>query len=196
MTVVLDYGVNNLRSVQRAIETLGSECSVQNDLRGATKLILPGVGAFAKAMERLEPMADDIRQFASDGHPVLGICLGQQLLFESSEEFGSHEGLGLVPGRVVYFGKEINLKVPHIGWSPVDFFEGATLGSGINHGDRVYFVHSLYVKCANPSDVAATTTYGVRFAASIQRGNVYGTQFHPEKSGTVGLQILRNFLEC
>jgi len=196
LTVVLDYGVNNLRSVQRAIETLGSECSVQNDLRGATKLILPGVGAFAKAMERLEPMADDIRQFASDGHPVLGICLGQQLLFESSEEFGSHEGLGLVPGRVVYFGKEINLKVPHIGWSPVDFFEGATLGSGINHGDRVYFVHSLYVQCANPSDVAATTTYGVRFAASIQSGNVYGTQFHPEKSGTVGLQILRNFLEC
>lgn len=196
MTVVLDYGINNLRSVEKAIEFLGFKCRVQSDIAGASKLVIPGVGAFATAMARLQPIAQEIRDFAAKGNPLLGICLGQQLLFDSSEEFGSHEGLGLIPGRVVYFNRAAGLKVPHIGWSPVSFRSGSKLGEGLHPGDRVYFVHSLYTVCENPEHVAAETTYGVEFASSVRRGNVFGTQFHPEKSGDVGLQVLRNFLEC
>lgn len=196
MIVVLDYRINNLRSVEKAIQFLGYECRVQPDLTGATKLIIPGVGAFGRAMEQVEPLREEIRAFAEAGHPVLGICLGQQLLFDSSEEFGEHRGLGLIPGKVRYLPKDAGLKVPHMGWSPVRFRGGSALGQGIQGGDRVFFVHSLYTECADPSHVAATTTYGIEFASSVQNGNVWGTQFHPEKSGDVGLRILRNFLEC
>lgn len=196
MTVVLDYGINNLRSVEKAIQFLGFECRVQKDLSAASKLIIPGVGAFGKAMEALSPIADEIRAFAASGSPVMGICLGQQLLFESSEEFGDHQGLGLVPGKVRFLPADAGLKVPHMGWSPVRFKEGKELGKGVAPIDRVFFVHSLYTDCLNPDDIAATTQYGVEFPSAIQHGNVWGTQFHPEKSGDVGLKILRNFLEC
>jgi imidazole glycerol-phosphate synthase subunit HisH len=196
LIVVLDYGINNLRSVEKAVQFLGFDCRVQKNLQGATKLIIPGVGAFGKAMEALAPVADEIRGFAAEGRPVMGICLGQQLLFESSEEFGDHRGLGLVPGQVRFLPADAGLKVPHMGWSPVSFKEGRALGNGVHEGDRVFFVHSLYTECLNPDDIAATTHYGVEFASAIQRGNVWGTQFHPEKSGDVGLRILRNFLEC
>jgi len=196
LIVVLDYGINNLRSVQKAIEFLGFDCRVQYNLEGATKLIIPGVGAFGKAMEQIAPMADEIRAFAAAGNPVMGICLGQQLLFDVSEEFGEHKGLGLVPGRVKYLPGDAGLKVPHMGWSPVKFSSDSELGHGVQAGDRVFFVHSLYTECSDAKDIAATTAYGVEFPSAIQRGNVWGTQFHPEKSGDVGLRILRNFLEC
>jgi glutamine amidotransferase len=172
------------------------QCSIQSDLHQATKLIIPGVGAFGAAIARLARLKDEIRAFAQAGNPVMGICLGMQLLLEKSEEHGEHEGLGLIPGSVKYLPSDKGLKVPHMGWSPVSFRHGAELGEGIHEGDRVFFVHSLYAECSEVADVAGTTDYGVRFASAIQRGNVWGTQFHPEKSGAVGLRILRNFLAC
>lgn len=196
MIVVLDYGINNLRSVEKAIQFLGFECRVQENLGGASKVIIPGVGAFSKAMERLEPLRNEICAFANSGQPLLGICLGQQLLFDRSDEFGDTAGLGLIPGQVRYLPPAAGLKIPHMGWSEVTFKPQSLLGKHIATGDRVYFVHSLYTECADPNDVAATTTYGIQFASAVQRGNIWGTQFHPEKSGAVGLQILRNFLEC
>lgn len=196
MIVILDYGINNLRSVNKAIEANGFACRIQSDLQGATKLVIPGVGAFGAAMQRLKPMAEEIRRFAAEGNPVMGICLGMQLLFERSEELGDYEGLGLVPGNVRYLPGDAGLKVPHMGWSEVDFKPNADLGKGVHEGDRVFFVHSLYTDCADPADIAGTTDYGLRFASAVQRKNVWGTQFHPEKSGAVGMRILRNFLEC
>ena len=196
MIVILDYGMGNLRSVERAVRHLGFECSIQPDLAGASKLILPGVGAFGAAMQRLGPMVGAIREFAASGRPVMGICLGQQLLFDLSEEMGSHEGLGLIPGRVRYFSPDMGLKIPHVGWNELRFAREAGLGEGSKPGDQVYFVHSLFTECAQPSDVAAECSYGITFAAAVQRENVWGAQFHPEKSGAVGLRILGNFLRC
>lgn len=196
MIVVLDYGMGNLRSVQKAIEHLGFACSVQPDLAGATKLIIPGVGAFGAAMERIGKLGDDVRRFARDGRPILGICLGQQLLFERSEEFGAHEGLGLLSGCVRYLPRSEGLKVPHMGWNALEVNREDGLMSGVSTGDQVYFVHSLYTECGDPADVAATAEHGIEFAAAVQRANVWGVQFHPEKSGAVGLRILRNFLSC
>jgi len=196
LTVVLDYGMGNLRSVERAIAHLGFSCTVQRDLGGADKLIIPGVGAFGAAMERIGSLSKDIRKSAVDGMPLLGICLGQQLLFERSEEHGDHEGIGLIPGTARYLPSDGNLKVPHMGWNEVRFLRSDGLGKGFETGGQVYFLHSLYCQCAEPESVAATCEYGIEFAAAVQRGNVWGTQFHTEKSGDVGLQILRNFLEC
>lgn len=196
MIVVLDYGMGNLRSVEKAVAHLGFECSVQPTLAGASKLILPGVGAFGAAMRRLSPLVEEIRAFAKSGRPMLGICLGQQLLFDSSEEMGMTEGLGLVRGRVRYFPGSLGLKIPHIGWNELSFSTSAGLGQGSRAGDQVYFVHSLYTECDDAGDVVAECTYGVPFAAAVQSGNVWGTQFHPEKSGAVGLRILGNFLRC
>jgi glutamine amidotransferase len=195
LIVVLDYGINNIRSVEKAVQHLGFQCSVQKDLGNASKLIIPGVGAFSEAMRQLDPVADEIRAFAGSGAPILGICLGQQLLFDSSEEHGACEGLSLIPGRVRYLPQLVH-KVPHIGWSPVNFASKSRLGKGINPEERVYFVHSLYTECSEPSDIAAETDYGVLFPSAVEHNNVWGTQFHPEKSGEVGLRILRNFLEC
>lgn len=193
MIVILDYGMGNLRSVQKAIEFLGYESRIQTDLKGADKVILPGVGAFAKAMEHLDEHVDAIRAFAGEGKPLLGICLGQQLLFESSEEMGDTPGLGLLPGRVRYLPREGRLKVPHMGWNVLEVRDRVVF-AGIDPGSQVYFVHSLYTECADPNDVAATCEYGLEFAAAVRRDNVWGTQFHPEKSGIVGLAILENFL--
>ena len=147
-------------------------------------------------MERLEPLRDDIREYASAGNPLLGICLGQQLLFEVSEEMGEHEGLGLIPGRVRYLPRDKGLKVPHMGWSPLTPVENQNVCSTVIPGEQVYFVHSLYTDCTETGDVAATAEYGLRFPAAVQRKNIWGVQFHPEKSGDVGLRILKNFIEC
>lgn len=196
MIVILDYGINNLRSVTKAVETLGFECRIQSHLEGASKLIIPGVGAFGAAMQSLAHTAADIRAFANEGNPVMGICLGMQLLLENSDELGEHAGLGLVPGRVKYLPANMGLKVPHMGWNTVQFKPESELGQGISATERVFFVHSLYADCKDSADVAATTDYGITFTSAIQRGNVWGTQFHPEKSGEVGQRILRNFLEC
>jgi glutamine amidotransferase len=196
LIVVLDYGINNLRSVVKAVEYLGFDCRSQTDLRGATKLLIPGVGAFAKAMTHLAPLKNEIRAFAEAGGPLLGICLGQQLLFETSEEFEDCEGLGLIPGRVKYLPANSGLKVPHMGWSTVSRVPAAGLFTGLAPTDRFYFVHSLYTECADSNHVAATCRYGVDFPAAVQSKNVYGVQFHPEKSGETGLALLRNFLTC
>jgi len=196
LIVVLDYGINNLRSVVKAIEHLGFQCRTQTNLTGASKLLIPGVGAFAKAMDRLAPLKEDIRSFAADGAPLLGICLGQQLLFEVSEEFEETKGLGLIPGRVRYLPTDAGLKVPHMGWSKLLPKANSPMFNGMAVGARFYFVHSLYTQCAEPSNVAATCSYGLDFAAAVQSKNIWGTQFHPEKSGEAGLALLRNFLAC
>ena len=141
-------------------------------------------------------MRDEIRAFAEAGNPVFGICLGQQLLFESSEELGEFEGLGLVPGRVRYLPPATGIKIPNMGWSPISFVRESGLADGFVPGGQVYFVHSLYTECADSADVAAVATHGIEFPAAIQRGNIWGTQFHPEKSSAVGLRILQNFLSC
>lgn len=169
---------------------------MQPDLAGAEKLVIPGVGAFGAAMERVAPLASDIRAFAASGAPLLGICLGQQLLFERSEEMGDHEGLGLIPGRVRYLPADRGLKVPHIGWSPLSICRPEGIANRLRDGEQVYFVHSLYTECNDRDDVVAIADYGLPFAAMVQRGNVYGAQFHPEKSGEVGLRILRGFVDC
>jgi len=196
LITILDYGMGNLRSVEKAIQHLGFDCRVTSDLAATEKLVIPGVGAFGAAMERIKPLRSEIRSFAASGQPVLGICLGQQLLFDRSEELGEHEGLGLIPGRVRYLPSGAGLKVPHMGWSPLTLVQKNGLGSNVNDGESVYFVHSLYTECEEPCDVAATATYGVTFPAAVQRANVWGAQFHPEKSGDVGLRILKSFLEC
>lgn len=196
MISILDYGMGNLRSVQNALARLGAPCRLVDNLEGVEKLILPGVGAFGAAMERLAPFREAIRAYAGSGKPLLGICLGQQLLFERSEEMGDHQGLGLLRGTVRYFPPDLGLKVPHIGWNEALFRAGSKLGEGVLPGDQVYFVHSLVTVCEDAEDQAATTEYGIRFASAVERGNVWGTQFHPEKSGEVGMRILRNFVEA
>ena len=193
MTTILDYGMGNLRSVEKAIEALDSPVRVSTEIGDAARLILPGVGAFGAAMGRLAPLRDEIRAFAASGRPLMGICLGQQLLFDSSEEFGAHEGLGLLPGRVRYLPSGEGRKIPLIGWCRVEVCD-PVLGAGIESEDEFYFVHSLYTDPADPADIALTARYGVSFPAAVRRGNVWGAQFHPEKSGPVGLRLLGNFL--
>jgi len=192
---VLDYGMGNLRSVLKAFEFLGVPVRLVQGLQGVDKLVIPGVGAFGAAMERIAPLRDEIRAFAKSGGPTLGICLGQQLLFDESEEMGQHTGLGLVPGRVRYLPTE-GQKVPHMGWSPLTYRQHDGLASDSVEGEQVYFVHSLYTECAEPSDIAATASYGIEFPAMVARGNVWGAQFHPEKSGAVGMRMLERFAQC
>lgn len=188
--------MGNLRSVEKAIEKLGYPVRISADLPDSGKLIIPGVGAFGAAMQNLAPLKEGIRTLASEGMPIFGICLGQQLLFEHSEEHGSHTGLELIRGGVKYFSTDLGLKVPSIGWSQLEPRNGKTLMSGVKPADQVYFVHSLYTVCEDDSDVAAISTYGIEFASAVQRNNVWGCQFHPEKSSSVGLKILENFLTC
>ena len=187
--------MGNLRSVLKAFESLGAPVRLVQDLEGVEKLVIPGVGAFGAAMERIAPLRDEICAFANGGGPTLGICLGQQLLFDESEEMGQHTGLGLVPGRVRYLPAE-GQKVPHMGWSPLTYRRHDGLAADAIEGEQVYFVHSLYTECAETADVAATADYGVRFPAMVARGNVWGAQFHPEKSGSVGLRMLERFAQC
>lgn len=193
---ILDYGMGNLRSVQKAIEHLEGKATVSNEVPRSGRLIIPGVGAFGAAMECLRPQKEAIRAFVASGDPLLGICLGQQLLFDSSEELGEYEGLSLIPGRVRYFRSDLGLKVPHVGWNDVRFRDGEGLGRNIEPGSQCYFVHSLVTECADEADVLATTEYGQTFASAVRRDNVWGAQFHPEKSGEVGLKMLENFLRC
>lgn len=188
--------MGNLRSVERALAHLGFSCKIQPNLKGATRLILPGVGAFGAAMERLASVADDIRAFAKEGSPVLGICLGQQLLMEYSEELGEHRGLGLLEGRVRYLPRDREVKVPHVGWNSLKAIRAGSMFEGVPEGRQVYFVHSLYTDCENPADVAALCEHGITFPAAVCRGNLWGTQFHPEKSGEVGLRVLSNWMRC
>jgi glutamine amidotransferase len=198
MIVIIDYGVGNLRSVQKALEHVGAAAVVADDPRSldrADGIVLPGVGAFGDGMDHLRARgwAAPVREKAAAGVPLLGICLGMQLLFEESDEMGHHTGLGLLPGRVVRFA-EGDLKVPHVGWNQLQVRQGALL-AGIPSGAYAYFVHSYYVQPEADEDVLATTEYGIEFAAVVGRGTVLGAQFHPEKSQEVGLRLLRNFAE-
>ena len=193
MIVVLDYGMGNLRSVQKAIEHLGFDCRVQSDLENASKLVIPGVGAFGAAMDGIGPLREEIRGL---DRPILGICLGQQLFFDKSFEHGEREGLGLLPGEVKYLEPSPGNKVPNVGWAPVEPRPEAVLFRGVEPGSHFYCVHSLYTAAADAKDVAATSMHTQPFAAAIERGNVFATQFHPEKSGSAGLRVLENFLKC
>ena len=197
---MVDYGIGNVRSVQKALEHVGAEVALTADpakIRTAEKVVLPGVGAFGAGMAALEErgLAPAIQTAAERGAWLLGICLGMQLLFEESEEMGQHRGLGLLPGRVVRFAAN-ELKVPHVGWNEIEHDGNHPLLEGVPAGAHAYFVHSYYCVPADEGDVIARTTYGLRFAAIAGRGKVAGIQFHPEKSQHVGLRILRNFVEA
>jgi glutamine amidotransferase len=195
---IVDYGVGNLRSVQKALERVGAEAVVSGDpgtLDAARGVVLPGVGAFGDGMAHLRAreLVQPVLRQVEAGKPLLGICLGMQLLFEESEEMGQHTGLGLLPGRVVRF-PEGDLKVPHIGWNQLQVRDDPLL-AGIGDGSYAYFVHSYYVAPAQGQDVLATTEYGIQFAAVVGRARVWGAQFHPEKSQEVGLRLLQNFTQ-
>ena len=201
MIAIVDYGVGNLFSLKSSFAAIGAEVVVTADpavLTAADKIILPGVGAFEDAANKLRQsgMADLLKKLAAEGKPFMGICLGMQLLFEKSYEYGCHEGLGLIPGSVRPIADVAPkaLKIPHIGWNALKFQGESPLFSGIKDGDCVYFVHSFYATDCDDS-VIATCEYGAELTAAVAKGNVYGCQFHPEKSGKVGLAILKAFVE-
>ena len=195
---IIDYGMGNLRSVQKALERVGARAVITRDrgrIAAAAGVVLPGVGAFGACMDNLRAygLEDPIRRVVAAGTPFLGICLGLQLLFEESEEFGPVRGLGILPGRVVRFHSDANLKIPHMGWNQIRKTRDVPHLAGIDDGVFVYFVHSYYVAPADPGLTATTTEYGVPFTSAIARDNVFACQYHPEKSQAVGLTILRNF---
>ncbi|HEX8236366.1 MAG TPA: imidazole glycerol phosphate synthase subunit HisH [Abditibacteriaceae bacterium] len=198
MITIVDCGINNLRSVEKAFEHLGHQVQVTRDPQAvirAEKLVLPGVGAFGAAMKSLHDadLVDPLLDRISEGVPFLGVCLALQLLFDWSEELGLHAGLGVVSGKVVKFDEAPNLKIPHMGWSALSFPRPTKLFAGVEPGDMVYFVHSYHVLPDDPDVVAATSTHGKDFVAAIERDNVMAVQFHPEKSSAVGMKILDNF---
>lgn len=205
MIAIIDYGMGNLRSVQKGFERIGFAAEVTADparLLAAEKIVLPGVGAFRDCIHNLEQggFVEPILQVIAEGRPFLGICLGLQLLFSESEEFGLHKGLGVIPGRVVRFPEGMQeqgekLPVPHMGWNQISLKAETPLFNNIADGSNVYFVHSYYVKPDDPTVVAATCNYGLEFCAAIRKDNVMATQFHPEKSQGIGLQMLKNFAE-
>lgn len=205
MIAVIDYGVGNLFSLTASLKYLGAETVVTNrseDIEKADRIILPGVGAFEDAAAKLRAtgLVDTIMKETAAGKPLLGICLGMQLLFEESHEYGVHKGLGLIKGTVASIDEDLkkqgitDLKVPHIGWNALDFKEDEPLFKYIKQGDCVYYVHSFYGRDCEDSTIA-TSMYGIKITGAVRNGSVYGTQFHPEKSGDVGLNILRAFME-
>jgi glutamine amidotransferase len=186
--------------VQKAFAKVGHEAIITSDageLSKASKVVLPGVGAFGDAMAELQrrSLVEPIRQAVASGKPFLGICLGLQLLFETGYEGSQHQGLGILPGEVVRFDLPSEFKVPHMGWNELKIVQPAPIYAGIDAGTHVYFVHSYYVKPRDSSVVATTTDYGIEFCSSVWQGNLYATQFHPEKSQAAGLKMLRNFAE-
>ena len=198
MIAILDYGMGNLRSAEKALERVGAEVEVTRDrarIRAADGLVLPGVGAFPKAMDAVRELGFDelMREHTRAGRPALGICLGMQLLFESSSELGGAEGLGLLEGEVAELDAP-GLKVPHIGWNEVAWANGTPLAAGIANPAAFYHVHSFAPRPANDEDVLGRSSYGSEFASVVGRGSVFGVQFHPEKSGPDGLALLRNFV--
>ena len=202
MIAVIDYGVGNLFSLTASLKYLGAETIVTNkkeDIIAADRIILPGVGAFEDAIAKLRAtgLVDTIIEETQKGKPLLGICLGMQLLFEKSFEYGEHEGLGLIKGEIASIQEDLNdksLKVPHIGWNSLQLKGSDPLFKYINEGDYVYYVHSFYGKNCVENTIA-TSNYDITVTGAVRSGSVYGTQFHPEKSGNVGLKILKAFME-
>ena len=201
MIGIIDYGVGNLFSLRSSFEAIGVQTFVSGDaeeLKKADKLILPGVGAFGDAAEKLRSTGLDafVRQQAAKGVPLMGICLGMQLLFEKGYEYGEHEGLGLLKGSVISMKGKVpeDLKIPHMGWNALHIVKpDSKLFAATKEGEHVYFVHSFYADGCEDS-LAATSEYGIPITAAVEKGNIFGCQFHPEKSGTVGLGILRSFV--
>lgn len=197
--VMIDYGAGNIRSVQKAFEHIGANITLTAEpepILRAKKLVLPGVGAFGSGINALRrrQLDEAIIDAANSGVPLLGICLGMQFLFDQSDEMGTHRGLGLIPGQVTRFDlAEKNLKVPHMGWNQIEFQRSHPLLNGVPYGSHAYFVHSYYCVASAESDVLAQTQFGHSFASCVARDNIFGIQFHPEKSQRVGLQILNNF---
>lgn len=197
--VIVDYGMGNLRNVQKAFEKIGAQARVTRDKReitGASAIVLPGVGAFKDCMDNLGKygLIEPILRSVEKGKPYLGICLGLQILFSESEEFGSHRGLDLIRGRVVRFRPDPEHKVPHMGWNTVEIKKEVPPLKGVESGDFFYFVHSYYVVPEEEDGIATLTLYGRPFVSSVVRANIFATQFHPEKSQQKGLQILQNFV--
>lgn len=212
LIAVIDYGMGNLRSVQKALEKIGSRAIIANtpeQVLDASSVILPGVGAFAKCMNNLEKLGlvDSIYRAIEAGKPFLGICLGLQILFTESEEFGNPKGLNIIKGRVVRFPTnltgtdsnnqmpKVRLKVPHMGWNSLRFRKRVPVYEHIDDGSYLYFVHSFYVVPEDENIISTTTTHGIDFTSSIWKDNIIAMQFHPEKSQRLGLQILKNFIE-
>lgn len=205
MIAIVDYGMGNLRSVEKALHKLGHAAEVTSDaeiIRRADQVILPGVGAFGAAMVNLtqagegtEPLSRVVLEAVRSGKPFLGICLGMQLLLTESEELGQHRGLDVIPGQVLRFqpNGDPTLKIPHMGWNRLHFPRETPLMAGLEEGVQVYFVHSFYCQPADDGVTAATCTHGQTFCAALARDNVFAVQFHPEKSGAAGLRILDNF---
>ena len=199
MIAIIDYDAGNLRSVEKAIEAIGEKAVVtrnRDEILSADKVILPGVGSFGDAMGRLHEygLVDTLHEVADSGKPFLGICLGLQLLFRRSDESDGVEGLSILPGEILRIPDAPGIKIPHIGWNSLKVAPNARLFEGLRENPYVYFVHSYYLKADDENIVAATTEYGGTIIhASVQKDNIYACQFHPEKSSTVGLQILKNF---
>ncbi len=200
MIVIIDYGMGNLRSVQKAIEASGANAEISSDpeaVRGASHVVLPGVGAFEDAMAELRRTGLDhaFREAVSGGKPCLGVCLGLQLLFDESEEDGLHQGLGLIPGRIVRFTPRPGLKIPHMGWNSLRILRPHPLLKGITGTPEVYFVHSYHAVAEHPEHVIAEADYPDPFPAIVARDNLVACQFHPEKSQSIGLAMYRNFVK-
>ena len=192
MIAIADYGMGNRRSVEKALARVGAESVVTTDVRDASAIILPGVGAFPEAMRNLERsgLGEALIERAAAGVPILGICLGMQLLFESSTEHEGAEGLGILPGRVTPLKSP---RLPHIGWNLVTFERPSVLTEGLGDAAAFYHVHSFACRPSDPADIVGTSEYGERFVSMVERGNVMGAQFHPEKSSLDGLRMLKNF---
>ena len=200
MIAIIDYDAGNIKSVEKAMQLLGQEVIITRDretIMNADKVILPGVGSFGDAMQKLRDYKLDevIKEVTESGKPFLGICLGLQLLFDSSEETPGVKGLGLLPGEILRIPAAEGLKIPHMGWNSIQINPASRLLKGIEEGAYVYFVHSYYLQAENEADVAATTDYVVNIHAAAEHENIFATQFHPEKSGEIGLRILKNFIE-
>jgi glutamine amidotransferase len=198
MIAIIDYGMGNLRSVSNAFEAVGHQAMITRDasvIHNASHVVLPGVGAFGDCMANLNhyQLVDPIKGAIQSGKPFLGICLGFQLLFTESEEFGRHEGLDIFPGKVRAFTKDQALKVPHMGWNQIAIQKPCPVFEDIEDGSNWYFVHSFFVDPADQQITATMTSYGIPFTSSIWKDNVVACQFHPEKSQAVGLQLIRNF---
>lgn len=198
MTAIIDYGAGNLQSVKKALDYIGAESIITDDpetIKKCDRILLPGVGSFGDAIKSMQDkgLVEIIKQEALSGKPFLGICLGLQLLFEESEESPEVKGLGIFKGKIKKFPADMGLKIPHIGWNSLEIKQKDKLFKDIPENSYVYFVHSYYLCAENDDEVATVTNYGIDFHSAVGKNNIFATQFHPEKSGEIGLQILRNF---